>query len=261
MKRSRSLALSLAFGALACAAPIVPRIVEDEVHDVDPKMLAKIAVVPFAVSPEFRGGSAPGAARGTPSSTGTPSSGDLSSSTGNPSPTATGSPTGSSRPTPGGNPAPSGTQGPEAAALATKMASEAFAAAGFEVIPASDVAQVFEAAGQPVPRDDRVALGAAAAREFGATAVLSGTVYRYRERSGGELGTTSPASVGVELALHTVPDSRLLWSARFDHTQQALSENALVAPRYPGAGSRWLTAAELTRWGLDAAAKHLAEQR
>jgi hypothetical protein len=129
------------------------------------------------------------------------------------------------------------------------------------MIPASDVAQVFEAAGQPVPRDDRVALAAAAAREFGATAVLSGTVYRYRERSGGELGTTQPASVGVELSLRTAPGGRQLWTVRFDHTQHALSENALVAARYPGAGSRWLTAAELTTWGLETAAKQLADDQ
>ena len=43
----RALALALArVGALACAGPIV----EDEVHDVDPKTLARIAVVPFLPS-------------------------------------------------------------------------------------------------------------------------------------------------------------------------------------------------------------------
>jgi hypothetical protein len=209
---TRALALGLALGGLACARSIV----QGEIHDVDPKMLTKIAVAPFATSPEFKGGGAPGVA--------------------------------------------SGNQGPDAAAVMTRIASEAFAAAGLEVIPASDVVQVFEAAGQPVPRDDRAALAAAAAREFGATALLSGTVYRYRERSGGELGTTQPASVGVELELQTAPGGRQLWTARFDHTQQALSQNALVAPRYPGAGTRWLTAAELARWGLDSAAKEVADQ-
>jgi len=212
MKRALALWFALAVAAGACTGPIV----EGEVHDVDPKQLAKIAVVPFAVSPEFKGTGEPGAATGT--------------------------------------------QGPEAAAIVTRIASEAFAAAGFDVIPASDVAQVFEAAGQPVPRDDRIALATAAAREFGATAVLSGTVHRYRERLGGELGSTRPASVGVELALDIAPGSRSLWTGRFDHTQQALSENALVASRYPGKGSRWLTAAELARWGLDNAAKEVTDK-
>ena len=238
----RAIALGFALCGLACSGPIV----EDEVHDVDPKMLAKIAVVPFAFSPEFKGSGA------SPAPAPPPLEPDVPVREGrekNPTALPAGKPGGAS-----------GNEGPEAAALATKMASEAFAAAGFDVIPASDVAQLFEAAGQKVPRDDRAALAAALAREFGATAALSGTVYRYRERSGGELGSTQPASVGIELALHTAPGARLLWSARFDHTQQALSQNALVAPRYPGAGSRWLTAAELTRWGLDSAAEEVAEK-
>jgi hypothetical protein len=141
------------------------------------------------------------------------------------------------------------------------MASDAFAAAGFEVIPASDVVQLFAAAGKPVPHGDDAAFAQALAREFGATSALFGSVHRYRERRGGDLGATRPASVGIELALHRAPSARALWTARFDHTQAALSENALVAPRYHGAGSRWLTAEELARWGLDAAAKRLAELR
>ena len=200
-------------GLLACTHPIV----EDEVHEIDPKMLTRIAVIPFLPASDFRGSGDPG--------------------------TATGG------------------EGADAAAIASRIASDALGAAGFAVIPASDVAQVFQAAGQGVPHGDKPAFAAAVAREFGATAALFGTVYRYSERRGGELGATRPASVGIELALHAAPGARLIWTARFDHTQQALSENALEAPRYPGAGSRWLSAAELTRWGLDAAAKRLTELR
>src|SRR5262249_21319510 len=181
-------------GALACSHPTV----EDEVHEVDPKALARIAVVPFLPASDFRG------------------SGDKGVSTGG--------------------------EGAEAAAIASRIASEALADAGFAVIPASDVAQVFEAAGKIVPHGDKEAFAEVVAREFGATAALFGTVYRYRERRGGELGASRPASVGLELELHAAPGARLLWTARFDHTQQALSQNAFEAPRYPGAGSRWLSA-------------------
>jgi len=211
---TRAYALCWAFvllGALACASPIV----DAEVHEIDPKSLTRIAIVPFLPASDFRGSGEPGVSTGG--------------------------------------------EAAEAAALATRSASDAFAAAGFEVIPASDVAQVFEAAGKVVPHGDKAAFAAAVAREFGATAALFGTVYRYRERRGGELGATRPASVGIQLELLAAPGARLIWTARFDHTQQALSQNALEAPRYPGAGSRWLSAAELTRWGLDAAAKRLTE--
>ena len=189
----RRFARALALGGLACTGPIV----RDEVHDVDPKMLAKIAVGPFEVSPEFRGSSGPGAVRDITTPGDKAAASDEAAKA-------------SDRVTPSdkaksATEKASGTQGPEAAKLVTRIASEAFAAAGFDVIPASDVANVFEARGQPVPREDRAALAAAAAREFGATAVLSGSVYRYRERSGGELGTTQPASVGIELTLNTAP--------------------------------------------------------
>ena len=86
-------------------------------------------------------------------------------------------------------------------------------------------------------------------------------MHRYTERRGGELGSTRPASVGLELTLHAAPGARKLWSARFDQTQRALSENLFLAPRYPGGGSRWLTAAELAQWGLSEAAEELAELR
>jgi hypothetical protein len=210
---TRGLAFALGLAVLACAAPIV----EDEVHEVDPKTLARIAVVPFLPAPNFVGSGEPGGSTGG--------------------------------------------EAAEAAALATRIASDAFAGAGFAVIPASDVAQLFEAAGKPVPHGDQAAFTDAVAREFGATSALFGTVYRYRERLGGELGSTRPASVRIELALYSAPGAGQLWAARFDHTQVALSENALEARRYPGAGSRWMSAAELSRWGLDAAAERLAELR
>ena len=42
--------------------------------------------------------------------------------------------------------------------------------------------------------------------------------------------------MGIELVLRVAPGARQLWTARFDHTQRALSENVLVASRYPGGG-------------------------
>ena len=49
--------------------------------------------------------------------------------------------------------------------------------------------------------------------------------------------------------LCSAPGARRLWSGQFDETQQPLSENVLSASRYPGGGSRWLTAEELATWG------------
>jgi hypothetical protein len=105
--RAGSLVVTLVWlGALACASPIV----DVEVHEIDPKALVRIAIVPFLPASDFRGSGEPGMSTGG--------------------------------------------EAAEAAALVTRSASDAFAAAGFEVIPASDVAQVFEAAGKPVPHGD-----------------------------------------------------------------------------------------------------------
>jgi hypothetical protein len=98
-----------------------------------------------------------------------------------------------------------------------------------------------------------------AAKEFGATALLTGEVYRYKARQGGEFGATRSASVGFTVVLYATSDGRELWKARFDKTQPALSENVFEARRYPGGGSRWLTAAELARWGASETAKRLLE--
>ena len=111
------------------------------------------------------------------------------------------------------------------------------------------------------PRLDGVAAAEVASRKFGATAVLTGQVTRYRERPGEALGTSRPASVGFELSLYTAPAGEKLWTARFEETQQPLSENVLHTRRYPGRGMRWLTAAELARWGVQAAVDALLAGR
>ena len=87
--------------------------------------------------------------------------------------------------------------------------------------------------------------------------MVLGEVYRWRERSGEALGTDRPASVGYQMSLHQAPGGRRLWNSRFDETQQPLSADVRNLGRYPGGGSRWLTAAELARWGAAAAAESL----
>jgi hypothetical protein len=146
----------------------------------------------------------------------------------------------------------------DAADLVATFATDALRAQGFAVVPPSDLLGAFVSQGRPIPRLDQREAGALAAREFGATAVLLGKVYRYREREGQALGATRPASVGFEVTLFDAPGGRRLWTSRFDETQQPITANVFNAQRYPGGGRRWLTAAELARWGADGTAKALA---
>jgi hypothetical protein len=152
-----------------------------------------------------------------------------------------------------------GTGPEEVAALVTSFFSEALAAEGVRVIPASDFALVFSSQGRATPRRDPREAAEVAAHQFGGTSVVLGEVYRWRPRSGEALGTDRPASVGYEMSLYEAPGGRRLWTSRFDETQRPLSADVRNLGRYPGGGSRWLTAAELARWGAAAAAQSLVE--
>jgi hypothetical protein len=144
---------------------------------------------------------------------------------------------------------------PQAAAqLVERFLSEAIQARGVSVVPAGDVRTALRL-------DETSALpplgiiAQVAGREFGAQAVLHGTVYRMRERTGEALAAAQPASVWFEVILVAAPGGARLWSAVFNETQQALSENVLNARRYPGGGTRWLRAEELARWGAQEVAR------
>ena len=148
---------------------------------------------------------------------------------------------------------PGGVSPGEAAQLVSRFVVEALQDRGIRVIPASDVERAFAAAGSQSHLADATAAAALTARKFGATGIVRGEVFRYRERDGGARGALRPASVAFQLTLYTAPAGKRVWSARFDETQPALSEDPLRARLYPGKGTRWLSAAELARWGADQA--------
>ena len=134
----------------------------------------------------------------------------------------------------------------DATALVASYVAEGLSARGLYVVPASDVASAL-GADQTGP-DLRSALSVAA-NQFGAEALVTGTVYKFRDRSGEAMGSLTPASVGFDVKIYAAPGGKLLWSGVFDHTQVALGENALTATQYPGGGTRWLTSEELARFG------------
>jgi hypothetical protein len=155
--------------------------------------------------------------------------------------------------------AQSGASDPDAGALVAAKVAEALSQSGLSVVAPEDVARALDGAGGSESSAADVAR--VAADRFGSTAVLLGSVSRYRERKGEALGTTEPASVGFEVTLVRAPGGEKLWSGVFDETQHGLTDNVFNAGRYPGGGTRWLTAEEMARWGAGEIAKTVPRER
>jgi TolB-like protein len=80
--------------------------------------------------------------------------------------------------------------------------------------------------------------------------VVSGNIFRFRERVGGKYSVDLPASVAFDIHLIRVSDGRLLWNDHFDETQQSLSENLFKLVPFLRRKARWITANEMAVSGL-----------
>ncbi len=147
----------------------------------------------------------------------------------------------------------------EVAAIVSSWYTESLINQGVRVVAPSDLQGVFTAQGRATPRKDQKMAAQLASKEFGATAVVLGSVSRWRERGGAAIGSDRPASVGFEVNLFEAKEGRRLFTARFDHTQKTLSGSPMVARQYPGAGTRFLTVSELARWGIGKTATRMVE--
>ena len=148
---------------------------------------------------------------------------------------------------------------PKSGALIERLVGEALAARGVDFVAAPDVARAMRRPSDDSGPVDLVAASDLVARSFGATSALSGVVTRYRERVGSDRGARVPASVGFRLTLRTAPGGSRLWLGDFDHTQHPLSERPFQAARLPGGGTRWLSAEELARFGVEQTVAALPE--
>jgi len=81
--------------------------------------------------------------------------------------------------------------------------------------------------------------------------VFVGFLYRFDERVGSSLGVEKPASVGYDLHLFRVKDGKMVWSVRFDETQQSLTDDLLKIGAFLRRKAVWLKAEELASVGMD----------
>jgi TolB-like protein len=140
--------------------------------------------------------------------------------------------------------------------ISAELYSQMSLAAGWEVIPESDVADQLQKLPPPTManlQDDAIALGHA----LSADAVLYGSVQRYRERVGVDYAAQSPASVSFKLHLIDVNLKQVVWTASFDRTQKALTENVFNLVEFVKSNGRWVRAHEIANQGVEEAVANL----
>jgi hypothetical protein len=137
--------------------------------------------------------------------------------------------------------------------LAKQLYSAMASLPSWQIVAESEVKQVEQT--KPATSD------AARLRQIGemvfADAVMVGRVQRFRERIGDDWGVKSPASVAFVLDLIDVRRGDVIWSARFDETQKALSENIFGLGDIRQRGIRWLSAEQLAMDGVKKAVGQL----
>ena len=84
-----------------------------------------------------------------------------------------------------------------------------------------------------------------------ADAFLAGSIWRWKERRGGDLSVESPASVDFDLFLVRLDDRAMVWKYEYDKTQQSLAENFLDLRTFVRAKGKWLTAFDLAELGIE----------
>ncbi len=97
----------------------------------------------------------------------------------------------------------------------------------------------------------------AVGEKTGGDAILTGVVTRYEEREGGPAGIRKPASVGFEVRLINAKDGSILWKGNYAETQKSLTDDLSMAFIFFKRGGKWLTAEQLTRYGVSEMLKTL----
>lgn len=109
---------------------------------------------------------------------------------------------------------------------------------------------------QETPRELAIRLG----QDLAADHVMVGLIWQYRQRVGGALSADSPASVAFSLFLVDVANKNLVWEGQFEKTQRALSDNLFDAALFFTSGVKWLSAEELSQYGMEQTLESLPAQ-
>ena len=81
--------------------------------------------------------------------------------------------------------------------------------------------------------------------------IMTGYVYRFRERVGRGYSAVEPASVAFSVHLIDTLGARVTWTGIYNETQQALTNNLFQLGTFVNRGGGWVRAEELAESGLE----------
>ena len=116
----------------------------------------------------------------------------------------------------------------------------------FQTVPSSEAPAVLDAlqSNSDAQRSPLKTL-AQTGRMLDADLVFQGYLYRFKNRVGKDYAAESAASVAFDLYLIDSRAQKVVWSAYFDETQQALTDDLLFMGTFFRRGARWITAEEM----------------
>jgi len=149
------------------------------------------------------------------------------------------------------------TDNSQAATDIGRFFSQALVKRGVEVVWAHSIRGIPVHNGSPPEfHHEASRLARASLESFDVDALLVIELKRWSPRDMGS-SRREPAAVTFRATLHGGPEGLMLWSGEFSERQVTLLGDPLRALRYPGRGTRWLTASELAQWGANSLASEI----
>ena len=109
---------------------------------------------------------------------------------------------------------------------------------------------------QSSPSDYKI-IASDLAQSLGASAVIIGSIYVYKERVGSDIGVTSPAQVDFEAVLMDSKSKEILWSSRYSESQLPLLNNVANLNKFLKRKGKWVKAEVLVDDGIEAITERL----
>jgi len=121
---------------------------------------------------------------------------------------------------------------------------------GNKVLPMDTVAAAYDTLKINYETDTPASFAQRLGKALGVKYIVTGNVWRYKNRTGEAFASSQPSSVAFAVYLINIEDNALIWTQTYDEYQQSLSENLLNAVDFFKQGAKWLTADEFAEYGL-----------